>query len=83
MSAQDNLSRQFNKPKRKVTKAFQYNDAGVTFCTTCHKNKDFVKRNVGDETPKVKYNTDYELGDLETCSGGCGKTIFGKKGTYE
>ena len=83
MSAQDNLSKQFNKPKRKRTMAYQYNDAGVTFCTSCHKNSENVKRNVGVESPTVKYNTDFELGDLTTCSGGCGRTIYGKKGTYE
>jgi len=83
LSAQDNLGRQFSKPKQKRTLAYQYEDAGVTFCTSCHKNKEFVKQNVGDETPKVKYNTDYETGDLATCSGGCGRTIYGKKGTYE
>jgi hypothetical protein len=83
MSAQDNLGRQFNETKRKRTLAYQYEDAGVTFCTSCHKNKEFVKRNVGDESPNIKYNTDYESGDLATCSGGCGRTIYGKKGTYE
>ena len=75
--------KQFNNPKQKRTLAYQYEDAGVTFCTSCHKNKEFVKRNVEDESPKIKYNTDYETGDLATCSGGCGRTIYGKKGTYE
>ena len=78
-----NLGRQFDKPKQKRTMAYEYNDAGVTFCTSCHKNSEFVNRNVGSETPRVMYNTDFELGDLQTCSGGCGKTIYGKKGTYE
>jgi len=83
MSAQDNLGRQFNEPKKKRTIGYQYEDAGVTFCTSCHKNTEFVKRNVQDETPTIKYNTDYEPGYLATCSGGCGKSIYGKKGTYE
>ena len=83
MSASDNLGRQFNGPKRKRTMAYQYEDAGVTFCTSCHKDSQNVKRNVQDESPTIKYNTDYETGDLATCSGGCGRTIYGKKGTYE
>ena len=80
----ENLGPQFaKKAKAKRTMAYQYEDAGVTFCTSCHKDKEFVKRNVGSETPTVKYNTDFESGDLATCSGGCGKTIYGRKGTYE
>ena len=84
MTASDHLGPQFaKKTKAKRTLGYQYSDAGVTFCTSCHKNSEFVKRNVGSETPKVKYNTDFEVGDLATCSGGCGKTIYGRKGTYE
>ena len=80
----ENLGPQFaKKTKAKRTMAYQYEDAGVTFCTSCHKNSEYVKRSVGSETPTVKYNTDFETGDLTTCSGGCGKTIYGRKGTYE
>ena len=80
-----NLGRQFDKPKRKRTMAYQYEDAGITYCTSCHKSalEERTKYGIEGESPKVKYNTDYETGDLETCSGGCGKTIFGRKGTYE
>ena len=78
-----NLSKQFDKPKRQRTMAYEYNDAGVTFCTSCHKYPDYVKRSVGEEKPTVKYNTDFSSGDLTTCSGGCGKTIYGRKGSYE
>jgi len=85
MSAQDNLSRQFNKPKRKRTMSYRYEDRGITFCTSCHKHalEDPKRYGIEGQTPEVKYNTDFETGDLETCSGGCGKTIFGRKGTYE
>jgi hypothetical protein len=88
MSASDHLSGQF-KPKRKVTLSYQYNDKGVTMCPKCHKNeierekqgKGHLKPSTADIT--VKYNTDFGPGDLETCSGGCGRTIYGRKGTYE
>ena len=65
--------------------AYQYEDAGITYCPKCHKNAltEPKRSGIEGETPTVKYNTDYETGDLETCSGGCGRTIYGKKGTYE
>ena len=87
MSAEDNLSRQFDKPavkpKQKRTMAYQYDESGVTYCPSCHKhalsrNPDYFE----GEKPTVKFNTDYSQGDLETCSGGCGRTIYGRKGTY-
>ena len=81
MSASDNLGRQFNtpKPKQRRTMAYRYDESGITFCPSCHKNKpDHLT-----EKPVVEYNTDYQLGMLVTCSGGCGRTIYGKKGTYE
>jgi hypothetical protein len=79
-----NLGRQFDKPKRKRTMAFSYEDPGVTFCPSCHKSALAEPTKYGLKSePTVKYNTDYQTGDLETCSGGCGKTIFGRKGTYE
>jgi hypothetical protein len=80
-----NLGKQFDKPTRQRTMAYQYEDAGVTFCPSCHKIAQAEPRKFGIEgqDPKVKKNTDYQTGDLETCSGGCGRTIFGKKGTYE
>ena len=84
MSAQDNLGRQFSKPKQKRTMAYSYDDPGITFCPKCHKNALADPQRYGLKgTPIVKQNTDYETGDLEVCSGGCGKTIFGRKGTYE
>ena len=77
--------KQFDKPKRKRTMSYQYEDAGITFCPSCHKSALESPKRFGIEgqTPEVKHNTDFETGDLETCSGGCGKTIFGRKGTYE
>jgi len=79
-----NLGRQFDKPKRKRTMAYQYEESGVTYCPSCHKGSLSKNPNYfGDEKPTVKFNTDYERGDLEVCTGGCGKTIFGRKGTYE
>jgi len=80
-----NLGRQFDKPKQKRTMAYSYEDPGVTYCPKCHKNAlAEPKSKTGLEgEPTIKYNTDYETGDLEVCTGGCGKTIFGKKGTYE
>jgi hypothetical protein len=85
MSAEQNLGRQFEapKPKQKRKMAYQYDNAGVTFCPSCHKDSEFVKRSVGSEKPNIEHNTDYQLGMLVTCSGGCGRTIYGKKGTYE
>lgn len=87
MAAEDNLSIQFNKPasKRKRTMAYSYEDPGVTFCTSCHKQALQSPQRYGIEgkTPTVKHNTDYEMGDLEVCSGGCGKTIYGRKGSYD
>lgn len=85
-----NLSdKQFGKAKRKKTMSYQYDDAGVTFCPKCHKaalqeavDEPWRSQIVG-QTPTVKYNTDFQTGDLETCSGGCGRTIYGRKGTYE
>jgi hypothetical protein len=79
------LGRQFDKQKRQRTMAYQYEDAGITFCPSCHKIAltDPSKFGIQGQEPTVKKNTDYETGDLETCSGGCGKTIFGRKGTYE
>ena len=79
-----NLGRQFDTSKQKRTMAYSYDDPGVTFCPSCHKAALQEPMKFGLKgTPTVKYNTDYESGDLEVCSGGCGKTIFGKKGTYE
>lgn len=84
MTASDNLGRQFDKPKRKRTMAYSYETPGVTFCPSCHKDALQNPKRYGLEgEPTVKYNTDYEIGDREVCSGGCGKTIYGKKGTYE
>jgi hypothetical protein len=78
------LSRQFDKPKRKRTMAYSYEDSGVTFCPSCHKAALQNPKKFGiTGEPTVKHNTDYETGDLEVCTGGCGKTIFGRKGTYE
>lgn len=81
-----NLSEnQFGKAKAKRTLSYQYDDAGITFCPSCHKiaKGDPQKFGIAGQEPTVKYNTDFQVGDLETCSGGCGRTIYGKKGTYE
>jgi len=76
-----NLGRQFDKPKRKRTMAYSYEDS--TYCPSCHKHFSAKEGWFGDEKPTVKFNTDYERGDVEVCTGGCGRTIYGKKGTYE
>lgn len=64
--------------------AYSYDDPGITFCPSCHRSalEDPQRHGLNSE-PLVKYNTDYSTGDLEVCTGGCGKTIYGRKGTYE
>ena len=59
-----NLGRQFDKPKRKRTMAYQYDEAGITYCTSCHKSalEERKKHGIEGETPTVKYNTDYQTG---------------------
>lgn len=69
-----------HKPKTDRVMAYRYPNAGVTFCPTCHRQE--MKRaplEPGEERPKVVRASDYENGDLDICSGGCGKTIKGAK----
>lgn len=69
-----------SKPKADPIKAYRYVEAGVTFCPSCHRKE--LKRfplEPGDEQPKVIRASHYESGDIDICSGGCGKNIRGAK----
>lgn len=67
-----------NKPKADKIVAYRYPEAGVTFCPTCHRKE--MKRaplQPDEEQPKVMRASHYGPGDIDICSGGCGKNIRG------
>lgn len=68
------------KPKTDRIMAYRYPEAGITFCPSCHRQE--LKRaplQPDEEQPKVMRASHYGSGDIDICSGGCGKNIRGAK----
>lgn len=75
MAASDALqAKQFDKPKRDPVIAYKYPHEGITLCPSCQKT-------MGDESGQPRRRSAYDSYDIESCTGGCGKTIKGSRNT--
>lgn len=77
MSAAGSLGPQFAekpKAKRDPVLAYKYPHEGITLCPSCQKT-------MGDETGQPRRRSEYDSYDIESCTGGCGRTIKGSRHT--
>ena len=75
-----NLNPEQFKPKQKRKIAYQHDGYGITLCPGCYRAEaKAVPEEAADYKPR--YNTEFSKAndDYITCTGGCGRTIIGRR----